>query len=80
MATMSPKLGGRIVKIERISDGIALLEVIGEGRLLVSTEKRKRGQGYFAMAECTVEELRGKTEQEVFEMLDKRTDQLQRTR
>ena len=76
---MSPKLDHRIVQVERISDGIAILEALGEGRLLVSTEKRDKKNGYFAMTECTVDELRGKSESEIFEVLDQRTDQIQRT-
>jgi hypothetical protein len=59
---MSPKLDHRIVQVERISDGMAIIEALGEGKLMVSTLKRDRSKGYFEMAECTVEELRGKSE------------------
>jgi hypothetical protein len=76
---MSPKLARRIVQVERISDGIAIIEALGEGKIMVSTARRDPSKGYFDMAECTVEELRGKSEAEIFEMLDRRTDQLQRT-
>lgn len=77
---MSPKLSARIVQVERISDGIAIIEALGEGKLLVSTQKSTPSKGYFEMAECTLEELRGKSEQEIFDILDRRTDQLQRSR
>lgn len=68
------KLKLRIVKVESISDGIAILEALGEGELMVSTMKRDPKKGYFSMAECTIGELAGKSEQEVYNLLDNRTD------
>jgi hypothetical protein len=65
----------RLVEIVRISDGVAILEALGEGSLLVSTRKRPP-DGFHAMAECSIEELRGKTETEVFALLDSRTDKV----
>jgi hypothetical protein len=74
---MSPKLKLKIVEIRRISDGIAILEALGEGKLLVSTAKRPKGKGYLHMAECSLEELRGKSPVEIFRMLDRRTQEVQ---
>jgi hypothetical protein len=71
---VSPQLNLRIVEVRRISDGIAILEVLGEGRLLVSTRIRPPAGGYFNMAEASIQELQGKTEAEVFAMLDRRMD------
>jgi hypothetical protein len=59
----------------RISHGIVILEALGEGSLLVSTKKRPPN-GYYSMAECSIEELRGKSEDEIFAILDKRTDEV----
>lgn len=72
----SPALGLRIVEICRISDGIALLEALGNGELMVSVDRRKPGQGYFAMATATLKELRGKSEAEIYKLLDYKTDEL----
>lgn len=71
----SPKLKLRLAEVLRISDGIAILEALGEGSLLVGTKRRPQ-DGYYSMAECTIEELRGKSEAEIFGLLDKRTDQV----
>lgn len=70
---MSPKLKLRIVEIKRISDGIAILEALGEGKILVSTRKRPKEKGYLQMAECSLEELRDKTPAEILTILDRRT-------
>lgn len=72
---MSPKLKLAVVEVRRISEGIRLLEEYGEGELMVSTRKRPPG-GYYGMATCTIGELRGKSQSEVYAMLDRRTDQL----
>jgi hypothetical protein len=71
----SPKLKFQLIEVVRISEGIALLKALGEGSILVCTKKRTP-DGYFAMAECAIQELIGKTELEIFELLDKRTDRL----
>ncbi len=74
---MSPKLLYRIVEVANISDGIALLEALGEGQLFVSTKKRDKKKGYFSMAKCEIAELAGKTKQEIITLLDNRTDQVE---
>ena len=72
---MSPKLRLAVVEVRRISDGIRMLDEFGEGVLMVSTRKRP-ASGYYDMATCTITELRGKSETEVFELLDRRTDRV----
>ena len=72
----SSKLEFRLIEVVRISDGVALLKALGDGSLLVSTRKRRVGEGYFNMAECPVRELVGKTESEIFDMLDQRMDKV----
>ena len=72
----SPNLGLNPIKVERISDGIAILKAIGEGKLSVCTLKRPKTGGYYAMAECDLRELSGKTEAAILALLDKKTDQL----
>jgi hypothetical protein len=43
---------------------------------MVCTKKRPPDGGYFAMAKCAIRELVGKAEAEIFEMLDRRMDNL----
>jgi hypothetical protein len=69
----SPVLKFRLVGVSRISDGIAILEALGEGTLLVST-RRRPPDGYYSIAEVGVTELVGWTEAEVLAILDSRTD------
>ncbi len=38
--------------------------------------KREKAKGYYSMAAATIDELRGKTEAEIFEMFNKRTDKV----
>lgn len=73
---MSPKLNHRIVEVLRISDGIAILEALGEGKLMVSTRRRPKDKGWHNMAVCYLQELVGKSEADVLEMLDKKTDKV----
>jgi hypothetical protein len=72
----APTLGLNPIKVERISDGIAVLKAIGEGKLCVCTRTRPKTGGYYAMAECDLRELSGKTEDAIYALLDKKTDQL----
>lgn len=67
-----------MVEVFRISEGIRLLEEYGEGVLLVSTRKRP-STGYYAMAECAIAELRGKSREEIYDLLDRRTDRVLET-
>jgi hypothetical protein len=76
---MSPKLKLRTVQVLTIGDGIAILEALGEGKLLVSTMVRDPKVGYFPMAKAEIKELVGKTKQEIYNLLDSRTDELQRS-
>jgi hypothetical protein len=73
---MSPKLGHSMIKVACISDGIIVLKALGEGDLLVCTRKRPKKGGYYAMAKCELREVDGKSESEIFELLDKKTDAL----
>jgi hypothetical protein len=72
----SPKLKLRTVQVLTIGDGIAILEALGEGKLMVSTKVRDPKVGYFPMAKCALKELIGKTKQEIYNLLDTRTDGL----
>lgn len=72
----SPKLKLKLIEINRISDGIAILGALGEGRLLVSTRKRRPNDGYFNMVECRIDELENKTEAEIYTLLDRRMERV----
>jgi hypothetical protein len=74
----SPKLGINLIRVDRISEGLAILRAIGEGTLHVCTRKRTSHR-VLAMAECHLNELRNKSEAEIFALLDKKTDELSRT-
>src|SRR5688572_29172237 len=70
---MSPVFKLRMIEVARMSDGLAVVEGLGEGDLLVSIKKMP-AVGVYAMAKCTIQELRGKTETEIFAILDRRMD------
>ncbi len=69
----SPAFKFRLIEVVRISDGILILEALGEGSLLVCT-KKKPADGYYNMAEADIKELTGKTEEEIRALLDRRTE------
>lgn len=75
---MSPKLKLAMIQVLRISDGIMLLEALGEGKLLVSTRVRDPAKGYYDMAKADIKELSGKSQQEIYDLLDRRTDAIER--
>ena len=72
----SPKLGINPIPVERIGDGLAILKAVGEGKLLVCTRKRPKSGGFYAMAECDLRELAGKSESQIYALLDRKTDEL----
>src|SRR5262245_42162995 len=72
----SPRLAMNLIKVARISDGLAILKAIGAGTLYVCTGKRPKSAAVYDMAECDLRELRNKTEAEIFALLDKKTDEL----
>jgi hypothetical protein len=71
-----PRLNLVTIKVERISDGILIFAALGEGQLLVSTKVRDPKVGDFPMAKAEIRELVGKTKQEIYNLLDWRTDSL----
>ena len=75
----SPNLGLNPIKVERISDGIAILKAVGEGKLCVCTRTRPKNGGWYTMAECDLRELSGKTEAAIYALLDKKTDDLSKS-
>ena len=72
-------LGINLIRVERIGDGIAILKAIGQGKLLMCTRKRPKGGGWYAMAECDLRELSGKSEEQIIAIFDWKTDKLSET-
>lgn len=72
---MSPKLNLAMIEVTKISHGILLLKALGEGTLMLSVLKARPGHCH-ASADCTLEELIGKTEAEIYELFDKRMDKV----
>src|SRR5690242_19678065 len=73
---MSPKLNLAMVEVRKIGHAILLLEALGEGTLLVSTRKRPPSGGCYSMASCSIDELSGKSVEEIYAILDRRTDKV----